>query len=306
MDWNIVEILAGFAILFLVLYYYVTMTFDFWSSRGIPGPKPIPVLGNFKKILLNTLSLGDYLTEEYHKFKNEPMFGIFARRTPVLVVRDPEYIKDILIKDFTSFSDRGMTIHEKIEPLSQHLFSLEPARWRPLRTKLSPVFTSGKLKEMFYLLIECADHFEQYLKRYMEKNSVIECRELSAKFTTDVIGVCAFGLQMNSLGDEDSEFRKYGRKIFEPTFTKTLKFRIREGAPWLFRLLGPLMYDHDLNDFFINTMVQTMDYRKKNNIRRNDFVDLLMKIKDNPSEIGDIGKSWNSKLGLFFGCTHFL
>ncbi len=248
-------------------------------------------------------SLANFLDKDYVAYENEPMWGLFARRTPLLIVKDPEFIKDILIKDFTVFSDRGMSVNEKVEPLSQHLFSLEPERWRPLRTKLSPVFTSGKLKEMFYLLIDCAKHFESFLKDQVEKNPIIECRELTAKFTTDVIGVCAFGLQMNALSEEDSDFRKFGRKIFEMNWAKILKFRIRESSSWLYNLLKPIMYDYELNNFFISTMTQTIEYRKKNNVKLNDFVDLLIDIKDHPDKVGDIGET--HLIHLYLYCFKF-
>lgn len=290
MDYDFYEIFTVLAILLAVGYYYSTSTFDFWSGRGIPGPKPSALFGNFKDIMFAKISLNDFLMKDYKVYDNEPMWGMYARRTPILVVKDPEYIKDILIKDFSVFSDRGIKVHEKVEPLSQHLFSLEPKRWRPLRTKLSPVFTSGKLKEMFYLLLECADHFEDFFKNQVEKNPIIECRELTAKFTTDVIGVCAFGLKMNALTEEDNEFRKYGRRIFEASWRRIIKFRIRESVPWLYNLLKPIMYESDINNFFIDMMTQTIDYREKNNIKRNDFVDLLINIKNNPSKVGDIGK----------------
>ena len=292
MDWGIFELSTGLLVLILAIYYYFKSPYDFWNSRKVAGPKPSLLFGNFKDLMLSRLSVGDYTTKIYNEFKNEPFIGVYARRTPVLLVNDPEYIKDVLIKDFTVFADRGLKIFEKIEPLGQHLFLLEPARWRPLRIKLSPTFTSGKLKEMFYLLAESADHFEQYLEEYTKNNSVIDCLEITAKFTTDVIGVCAFGLKMNALDKEDSEFRNVGRKFFSVNTMKILKMRIREALPWLYKLLGPLMYDHEINDFFINTMKQTMDYRRKNKIKRGDFVDLLMAIRDDPSQVGDIGKSF--------------
>jgi cytochrome P450 family 6 len=290
MDCNMIEILIGIIVLFLGAYYYLSSTYDFWHSRGVPGPKPMLVFGNFKDIILNKISIGDYLLNEYKNYKNTGMFGIFSHRRPILILKDPEFIKSVLIKDFSNFSDRGQKIFEKIDPLSQHLFNLEHARWKLLRSKLSPVFSSGKLKEMFYLLLECADHFEKFLDNYTTKNVVIEVRELTAKFTTDVIGVCAFGLNMNALADDESQFRKIGRKIFQATIFRVLRFRIRETAPWLFRLLGPIMYDYEINNFFIDLMKNTMDYRKKNNIKRKDFVDLLMEIRDNPDKVGNIGK----------------
>lgn len=44
-----------------------------------------------------------------------------------------------------------------------------------------------------------------------------------------------------------------------------------------------------MNEFFIGMISQTMDYRKRNNVKRNDFVDCLMEIRDNPHKLADIG-----------------
>lgn len=290
MDLGPIEILIGFATLFLLTYYYFVSTFNFWKNQNVKGPTPTPVFGNFKEIMFNTVSIGDMFTKFYNQFPDEDFVGIYSRRTPALLIRDAEQIKNVLIKDFSCFASRGVPIYEKIEPLSCHLFALEPERWRPLRTNLSPVFTSGKLKEMFYLLQECADHFSEFLDKYTDTHEEIECRELTAKFATDVIGVCAFGLKMNALDDEDSEFRKYGRQIFSINWWKALRNVLRQATPWLFKLLGPLMYDKKLNEFFIGTISETMEYRKSNNVRRNDFVDLLIEIKENPHKLGNIGK----------------
>jgi len=108
------EILCGIAVVILGLYYFLTSTFDFWKSRGVPGPRPIPGLGNSKDVMLNKISIGDYVTKIYNAYKDEPLIGIFIRQTPTLIVKDLDLIKDILIKDFTKFSDRGLPILEKV------------------------------------------------------------------------------------------------------------------------------------------------------------------------------------------------
>ena len=297
------EILCILAVIFLIFYYYCTLNYNFWKVRGVRGPKPSFPLGNFKTIMLNRLSVGDYLNVIYKDFKDEPMIGIYARTTPVLILKDPEFIKDVLIKDFTTFADRGLKIHEKVEPLSQHLFSLEPTRWRPLRNKLSPVFTSGKLKEMFYLLLESSDHLEKYMETIVSRNEPIECRDLTAKFTTNVIGSCAFGININSFRDEENDFLRMGKKIFQITFWRSIKMRIRDATPWLFDLLGPLLQDREINSFFTNLIIETMRYRKDNSIQRHDFVDLLKDIKEHPDKL-DFGELFNHQKNLIFIQCH--
>ncbi|XP_072756970.1 uncharacterized protein [Anoplolepis gracilipes] len=298
------EILCGIAAVFLAAYYYLTSTYDFWKSRDIRGPQPMPGFGNFKDVMLNKKFVGDYLREVYNKYKDESMIGIFARKTPILIVKDPELIKDILIKDFSKFADRGIPVSsEKADPLSQHLFSLESKRWRPLRTNLSPVFTSGKLKEMFSLISECADNFVQYTEKLVSRNEPIECRELTAKYTTDVIGTCAFGIEMNALSDEDSEFRKMGRLVFTPNWKSILRMRVRQSLPWFYEILSYILPKSEVATFFTRVVVETMDYREMNNVNRNDFIDMLRELKRNPDKVGNFKLTENliaSQAFVFF------
>ncbi|XP_050445489.1 cytochrome P450 6a2-like [Cataglyphis hispanica] len=282
------EILCGIAAILLIVYYYFTLNFNFWKSRGICGPKPIPGFGNFADVLFMRKSLPDFLMELYNNYKDESMIGIFITRRPVLIVKDPDLIKDILIKDFTTFADRGFPRHEKLDPLSQHLFALEPKRWRPLRTRLSPVFTSGKLKEMFSLISQCSDRLEQYIETLATKNEPVECRELTAKYTTDVIGTCAFGIEMNALSDEDSEFRIMGRMVFMPTWENILRARLKQFLPWLCDILSYIIPHTKVNKFFIRIVTETMAYRDENNIVRHDFIDTLRELKKHPDKVNNI------------------
>lgn len=192
MAWGTAEILIGVIALLSALYYYLTSTYNFWKSRGVPGPEPVLFVGTIQDLFFARRSLGCYLKKIYDEYRDEPMVGIYTRRDPVLVLNDMDLIKTILIKDFSSFSDRGMEFYEKHEKLGPHLFNLESKRWRQLRPKLSPAYTSGKLRDMFHLLRECADQLGVYLEKVDGK--VIDIRDIAAKFTTDVIGVCAFGV----------------------------------------------------------------------------------------------------------------
>ncbi|XP_072756838.1 cytochrome P450 6a2-like isoform X2 [Anoplolepis gracilipes] len=282
------EILCGIAAILIFAYYYFTSTFDFWKSRGVRGPQPIPGFGNFKDVMLAKMGLHDNMMKICKDYKYEPMIGVFNVTRPILVVKDPDLIKDILIKDFTAFADRGTPIHEKLDPLSQHLFALEFKRWRPLRTRLSPVFSTGKLKEMFFLISQCADRLDRYIEKLVNKNESIECCELTAKYTTDVIGTCVFGIEINALSDKDNEFRRIGKKMFMPSWKNILQLRLKQSLPWLCDILSYILPQMEIIEFFTRLVVETMKYRDTNNTVRHDFIDTLRELKKHSNKLGDI------------------
>lgn len=90
--------------------------------------------------------------------------------------------------------DTGVYIDEVHDPLSGNLFGMCGDKWKNLRAKLTPVFTSGKLKAMFSTLLDCAVPLKRYLNREAENGNVVEMREIAARYTTDIIGkhFCSF------------------------------------------------------------------------------------------------------------------
>lgn len=70
---------------------------------------------------------------------------------PVLLIRDPQIIRDVLITDFWHFSHRGAYENES-DPLSNHLALQHGGKWKRNRIALTPTFTPFKLKEMFNIM----------------------------------------------------------------------------------------------------------------------------------------------------------
>lgn len=108
------QLVCAIGAVLLALYYYYTLTFDYWKIRNIVGPRPTVLVGNLGEILFKTMSISDKLKQMYDEYKNEPAFGIFEGTKPILVINDLDLIKDVLIKDFSLFVDRGFPMFPKV------------------------------------------------------------------------------------------------------------------------------------------------------------------------------------------------
>lgn len=95
------------------------------------------------------------------------------------------------------------------------------------------------------------------------------------RYATDVIFTIAFGVNPNSLDNPKSEFRYYGKKIFEISPVKTALAFFGPSIMDFFKI--PLI-DRDSSKFFIKVFTETFDYRIKNNVRRKDFLDYLLQL----------------------------
>jgi cytochrome P450 family 6 len=83
-----------------------------------------------------------------------------------LLIRDLELVKNILVRDFHNFMDRTFRIDDRFDPLfGKMLPVLEGQIWHHLRTNLTPVFTSSKMKMMFYLVDTCGKELADCLEK---------------------------------------------------------------------------------------------------------------------------------------------
>lgn len=143
---------------------------------------------------------------------------------------------------------------------------------------------------MFSLMLDCGKQFEEYLDNVVVKGESIEIRDLTAKFTTDVIGSCAFGIDMNAMGEKESEFRRKGKQIFAGSLENILRLKIKLFSPTIYKLLGYVVPDRKFAPFFTKVVMDTVKYREEHNIVRPDFIHMLMEFQKHPEKIDNIGK----------------
>jgi cytochrome P450 len=69
------------------------------------------------------------------------------------------------------------------------LLSLDGQEWRERRVKMTPIFTSGKMKMMFETVDSISDKLVDVFEKDDDGSREFDVREWTSKFTTDVIGL---------------------------------------------------------------------------------------------------------------------
>lgn len=221
--------------------------------------------------------------QHYDKHKSKgPFCGFFVNLNPAAIITDLDLVQDIMVHDFYNFHDRGLYYNEYHDPLSAHVFALKGDGWETLRKKLAPFFSPAKMESMFPMVLQIAKHLQNMLDKLIDANETdIEMKGVFGKYTMDVIGSCAFGIDCSTLQDENEQFAEMGRKFFEqsiqPMPMQLLISQFRSVA----RYLGLKKIPFTSLRFFSNGSTR---YQQNTEVLRQEFINILSEI---PKEKAD-------------------
>ncbi|XP_033107045.1 cytochrome P450 3A24-like [Anneissia japonica] len=258
---------------FLMLYIYsTTWKFSYWKKRGVPSPKPVPLLGNTLQVLKN----GFHQQVDAWMKELGPIFGLYAFGT-TLIVGDVDVLRQILIKDFDHFRNHRQ-LGVEVKPFSKGVVRLTDDHWKNVRNILTPTFSAGKLKKMVPLLNGACRALIKKLCTASEDKATINVKMLYNALMLDVVAATNFGLDVNSQENPDNAFFKY------------IEIMLRQGKKWLmiiltisprlykvFEYLGFRIMDQTAIDFFMDVTEKVIEARKADpNDKRVDFIRLMI------------------------------
>lgn len=86
----------------------------------------------------------------FSQYEGYKYIGVYKARTPSILLRDPELIKEVLVKNFNSFHDNETYLNEKLDPIvSRNPFFLRGHRWKVVRSQVTSAITTGKVSYHF-------------------------------------------------------------------------------------------------------------------------------------------------------------
>ncbi|XP_058242995.1 thromboxane-A synthase isoform X2 [Hemibagrus wyckioides] len=265
-------------LLFLVLlYWYSISPYSVLQRCGIRHPKPTPFIGNLMLFRHDFFKAQKDLINQYGR-----VCGYYLARLPVVVIADPDMLRQVMVKEFHNFPNR-MIFRTAIKPMPDSLILLRDERWKRVRSILTPSFSAARMKEMVPLIHEAAETLLKNLKTYAESEETFNIQRCFGCFSMDVIASVAFGMRVDSQNNPSDPFVHYASKFFAFTVFKPIMI-IFMAFPFLIGPLHGLMKDKEgteMSKFFTSCIQKLIKQRDElpPSQRRRDFLQMMLDVR---------------------------
>lgn len=285
------------------LYCLNKYLLNHWARQGIPQGNPKTLFGDFKKVFLHTESIAVVTQQIYLQSKPHRIYGTYLSYRPMLFVNDPMIIRDIMQKDSMFFPDRGVHSNGNFDPLTEQLFFQGGQTWKTLRAKLTPAFSSLKLKGMLPIVALNCKILQNFIEKRIDQGvNVLEFRDLIARVNTNIISSVAFGIEVDTVFNSKHVMRQMGVKVFEPNLVAGLRFFTAFFTPKINEIFRFKFVSNEVETFFKSIIEDNVTFREKNDYRRNDLLNTLIQLKTDGFAIDD-DKQGIRKLSLSEVCA---
>lgn len=151
-----------FSFLSLLLFIYLRECNQFWKKRGVKSTSPGLLFGDIGKALFCIKPAYRIYEDIYNAFPEERYIGFYEFLQPILLVRDPKLIESVLVRDFSHFSEHVWMNGKNSS--AKNLTFLFSRDGKFVRSKLTTIFTTNKLKVLFEMINQVADTLDSVLR----------------------------------------------------------------------------------------------------------------------------------------------
>ena len=274
--------------LFLALYLYVKKKMTYFEKLGIPHqPGTFPcgsdVMWKVFSQKVAFAKIADVLSEEFPEAKIVGYYGFFG--TPTIVITDFELMKKVMIKDFEYFTDRRpLTLHPDTNKYLTKMMTTQTGQeWKNNRSMMSPIFTSGKLKQIMPTIDECSDDYLEHLQK-IDKTD-LDVKKLMNLCTCEILGRIGCGVKPDIFKDPDNNvFYQQMLKLIGQSGGKfrMLKVMLVMFLPsWIGYYTKISFIPQETSDFFVKIIRNATKSRRDSDTKQGDFIDFWVEMFKN-------------------------
>lgn len=221
-------------------------------------------------------SLQSCMWDIYKDYKEHKLIGIYSFYSPVLVVTDPDVLRQITVRDFNNFGGGAMEVDMNVDPMMGiNPFSTPDLEtWKERRGFHVSLLTPSKLKPLPDMMVIIGRNMIDFIKHSNDR--AVKVKEISDFLAIDAVASYSYGYEPTAFTDPENAFRKYSR---ETLFTPESLFAINSAFlfPKVAKLLSYRTVSKDSENFFVSTCKRMLNFREKNPSNRKDFFEHMAK-----------------------------
>ncbi|GMR44774.1 hypothetical protein PMAYCL1PPCAC_14969, partial [Pristionchus mayeri] len=268
---------------------------------GLSGPPASFLMGNllylFEVIKKKGVEATPYVYPELEKIYGST-FGFYYGSNLEIVTTDPEIIKEVFISQFGNFIARKKIAINMVYPFLNGLLQVDHqgtlgAGWKEMRSVISAIFTSGKMKKMHLMFHDQMDNLVEELRAKTKVNGgKMDIYGEYQAMTMDMIARCALGQNISCIKDRSNEYYRRAR-IFNNNiqYNKSLIFKLSLYFP-VFKYLRRFSIfgreEHILIQNLSDIILERTKERAAGNFRLlPDLIDLILAENEKRVENGE-------------------
>jgi len=269
------------------IYILLIRNFNHWTKRGVSGPKPQLIVGNYPHIFNQKKHMAHDIDVVYRAYKGTDDFvGIFNCRTPQLLILKPELMRRVLVNDFKHFHDNEFSrnVDSNTDPIfGQNPFLLTGQKWKDSRAEIVPGIAPSRIKTVYPITKQVCNKLTNFV---MEESKLtgghgLDTKDLCLRFTSEVVTDAVLGLQANSFSDQPTPILKMIKKLFDQSFILLFSIFITSFLPEMLHLYKPRFVPKSVENFFTDLVQTAINIRKKEKDRdRVDYLNYILELQE--------------------------
>ncbi|KAK9885350.1 hypothetical protein WA026_010847 [Henosepilachna vigintioctopunctata] len=273
-------LVSSFLMLFILLYLFMNH-YNFWSKKRVKEGDIKTMLTDNLQILLGSQHLSVMIQRVYDQHHDVRYVGMYQFLRPVLVVKCPDLIKEICVKNFDNFQDHKNVLSETAEEIwFKNLLVLKGETWKKMRSTISPSFTSSKMRSMFNIMNNNSEAFVEHFLKKKEEIITLEMKDVLTRYTTSLIANSTLGLKVDSLEDRENEYYKMGSEAIDSSSLRRKSVLVvYQLIPTIADFLRIQLFGEHVTSFFANIVADTIKFREEQCIENSDVLGLLLEAR---------------------------
>ncbi|XP_064470458.1 cytochrome P450 3A41-like [Ornithodoros turicata] len=267
-----------------LLTWKVRKIFSYWEDKGIPHQGFWQYMRVVYEMFTKPVHIS--VTDDYKKYGR--LYGSYQDTDPCLVVGEPDLLREVYMKDFSSFVDR---MHAPVgEPLwDRSLLLTNGEEWKKNRSIFSTAFTTTRLKAIVPKVVGVANRTADALLEHATNKEPVDLHGILTKSSLDAVAAVTFNADMDSIRDPNNPFLKNYFNIFAGS--GAWKIMLYFKMPRLFKLLRLSIFTKEYLEKFSFFIRRIIEERLKSGTKFDDQLQIFLDALETEAASGKNGGS---------------